>query len=57
MMQHELLSKTLKLFDKRFIQEKLAELVVAYNNLAVELEYLKRNLESKKVFSAASAFA
>jgi regulator of replication initiation timing len=57
MMQHQLLLTTLKTFDIESIKERLASLVVGYNNLAVELEYLKHDLESKKVFSVASSFA
>jgi hypothetical protein len=34
-------------------QERVAVLVVAYYNLAVEMEFLKKTLESKKIYSAA----
>jgi hypothetical protein len=37
--------------------ERVAVLVVAYYNLAVEMEFLKKNLESKKIYAAAYQLA
>lgn len=38
-------------------QEKYSVLIVAYHNLGVEMEHLKRNLEAVKIFESAMQLA